>query len=371
MLSFLPVMDGSTLLPSVAFGDPPNLENNEGLDALRDISATVMAQAGAQGALIAWHGTDDQEAAIVLASGTCTRDSAAASALRAAREAILQADYRDEVHRWKDVGGEMSDALTIRADVQQSTVTITTLHPALDAAGLARARAVLGTICQSFQILLRLWHRRNADLAHLRELTLALDCSDVATLLVDGHCHTRFANWAGRELLRRKDGICMHGTMLAAANLPDTMRLQAAIMHICQRGEDVATRPNVPVLALKRAKGRPLLAAIMSGQAAPATTDGNSAILCLFDPERDFGPLIEPACKLYRLSPVEARLAGLIANGQSLTEAATVLHIRQQTARSYLKQIFLKTDTRRQAELVWLLLKSSVSTAPGRQVSFL
>ena len=77
---------------------------------------------------------------------------------------------------------------------------------------------------------------------------------------------------------------------------------------------------------------------------------------------RTLTPLVEPACKLYALTPVETRLACLLARGVSLAEAAEAMHVREQTARSYLKQIFLKTETKRQAELVWLMLKSSVRT---------
>jgi DNA-binding CsgD family transcriptional regulator len=48
----------------------------------------------------------------------------------------------------------------------------------------------------------------------------------------------------------------------------------------------------------------------------------------------------------------------MLAIGKSLQEAAEAMRIKDQTARSYLKQIFLKTDTKRQAELVRLMLTS-------------
>jgi DNA-binding CsgD family transcriptional regulator len=46
------------------------------------------------------------------------------------------------------------------------------------------------------------------------------------------------------------------------------------------------------------------------------------------------------------------------------------MHVTEQTARSYLKQIFVKTETNRQAELVRLMLTSSVRTAPHSRASF-
>ena len=46
--------------------------------------------------------------------------------------------------------------------------------------------------------------------------------------------------------------------------------------------------------------------------------------------------------------------------GESLGVAAQHLGVQQQTARSYLKHIFAKTETNRQADLVQLMLKSAI-----------
>ena len=372
MLSILRHSDADTRSDAAPFVDNFAIENEEVFAPLEEIANAIVAQVGAAGALIAWHGAIGGDPAIVFASGTCARSEDSALALQAARGALSQPDRDNPVHARIEIGSsDAIDALTVCTNVQESAATLTVLHACPGPADLVRSRKVLATIGQVIESFFRLWHLRNADLEHLRELALALDCSDVATLLVDRRCRIRFANSVGRELLRRRDGVCARGPVLAAANLSDTMRLQAAISHVCVRREHAQAASPAPVLALNRTQGRPLLVAVMANDANPGIDGGHSAIVCLFDPERDLAPLVEPACNLYRLSPVEARLACLIANGRSLAEAATTLRIREQTARSYLKQIFLKTDTKRQAELVWLLLKSSVSTSPGRRTSFL
>ncbi|MFP4896536.1 helix-turn-helix transcriptional regulator [Paraburkholderia sp. EG304] len=59
----------------------------------------------------------------------------------------------------------------------------------------------------------------------------------------------------------------------------------------------------------------------------------------------------------------------LLANGYCVEEAATKLAIALGTARGYLKQILGKTCTHRQAELVALILRSSLQafeSADGR-----
>lgn len=59
--------------------------------------------------------------------------------------------------------------------------------------------------------------------------------------------------------------------------------------------------------------------------------------------------------ELFKLTPVEARLAGLLVSGCSLKDAATHLGIGFGTARNYLIRIFRKTGTHQQGSLVAVL----------------
>ena len=68
--------------------------------------------------------------------------------------------------------------------------------------------------------------------------------------------------------------------------------------------------------------------------------------------------------QLWGLTPAEARLTAGLASGLDLKEAAEQLEIQTGTARQYLKRIFAKTDTHRQAELV-VLVARSLSPAGG------
>lgn len=62
--------------------------------------------------------------------------------------------------------------------------------------------------------------------------------------------------------------------------------------------------------------------------------------------------------KLFGLTISEAALAILLADGKTLAEAANVLKVTENTARTVSKRIFSKTGARRQAELVRLILSS-------------
>src|SRR5262245_16670199 len=54
----------------------------------------------------------------------------------------------------------------------------------------------------------------------------------------------------------------------------------------------------------------------------------------------------------FALSPAEVRLVAYLFAGASLRSSAKALGIKYETARSYLKSVFQKTGTHRQAELV-------------------
>lgn len=65
----------------------------------------------------------------------------------------------------------------------------------------------------------------------------------------------------------------------------------------------------------------------------------------------------------FDLSPTQAKLTMLLVNGLSLTDAARQIGITEQTARTYSKQIYFKTGTCRQGELVQRILKSVIALA--------
>jgi len=66
----------------------------------------------------------------------------------------------------------------------------------------------------------------------------------------------------------------------------------------------------------------------------------------------------EVLVRLYGLTPAETRLIVLLARDHSLGEAAATLGIARTTARTHLQRIFEKTGTRRQSQLMKLVLST-------------
>ncbi len=73
------------------------------------------------------------------------------------------------------------------------------------------------------------------------------------------------------------------------------------------------------------------------------------------DPERPRGPPVPHLQALFHLTPAEARLAAQLSAGEPLRIAASRLGITYGTARSRLTQLFRKTSTQSQGQLIRLL----------------
>jgi DNA-binding CsgD family transcriptional regulator len=86
------------------------------------------------------------------------------------------------------------------------------------------------------------------------------------------------------------------------------------------------------------------------GRGAPAS------VIFLSDPERKATFDAETMRRLYGLTRAEANIAVMLAEGRHLDQAADLLDISINTARTHLKRVLEKTNTTRQADLVRLLL---------------
>jgi DNA-binding CsgD family transcriptional regulator len=66
----------------------------------------------------------------------------------------------------------------------------------------------------------------------------------------------------------------------------------------------------------------------------------------------------------FGLTPAEARLVLRLLTGESLRSCAQALGIQYETVRMLLKSIFQKTGTRRQAELVIVIIRAMNEAHP-------
>jgi DNA-binding CsgD family transcriptional regulator len=121
-----------------------------------------------------------------------------------------------------------------------------------------------------------------------------------------------------------------------------------------------ADRPEgqraVPISVMRHSGKRPLTLFVTGVDARDELVDGAVAVLYVGDPDRTVSFDYTRIGKLYGLSKAESRVAALLASGYRLEQAAETLGVAYETVRKHLKQIFSKTGTYRQAELVRMLV---------------
>jgi DNA-binding CsgD family transcriptional regulator/PAS domain-containing protein len=116
---------------------------------------------------------------------------------------------------------------------------------------------------------------------------------------------------------------------------------------------------EVPAFSVPRSPGQKPLSILVVPVGEEGKTEAEDkpvAIVFVGDPDRPVE--IDPAriCQIYGLSRAEARVVALLARGYRLDQVAEALGVAYETVRKHLKQVFGKTGTARQAELVRLLV---------------
>ncbi len=213
----------------------------------------------------------------------------------------------------------------------------------------------------------RLWWLHRLERRRANSLGAALDLSDVGVMLLDRRSHLLFANTHAMAILEQRDGLRRSGDSITATEASVAVRFQAAIQQALHWNQDFTATSQVahaaPILLLHRAtERRALVATVMSVRHAAIDLRDAAVIIYVFDPERDFARVLAPICRIYKLTGAEAHLVHHLMSGLRITEAAKRMQVQPDTARAYLKQVFLKTATNRQVDLMRLMFTSMLRT---------
>ena len=183
-------------------------------------------------------------------------------------------------------------------------------------------------------------------------LVHALDYLPVGVILADGTGAILYMNAAAADMVQRDDGLNVHHNHLTAHNRGEGIRLKALI----------AGRRSSGVLISHPDRKHPYqLWVVPLHNTRSARSRCVATLVFVCDSERALADAEDVLEDFYDLTPSEARLATHLMNGATLADSAIALGIRLQTAKSHLKRIFSKTHTRRQSELVHLLMQSVAS----------
>jgi DNA-binding CsgD family transcriptional regulator len=193
--------------------------------------------------------------------------------------------------------------------------------------------------------------------AHQGGMLDAFDIFDCGAILLD---------WQGRVLRVNAKAEALMGPWLTvragflnAGRQDCDSALQKLIASVIARGPLHEADP-IGAIAIERPKARPLLVhgAPMAKSARDLFQQARAALM-LVDPDEHQAPQEAFLRQIFGFTNAEAAIAAALACGQDIDEIAQARGVRPATIRNQIKGIFAKTDTRRQAELVALLLRSS------------
>jgi DNA-binding CsgD family transcriptional regulator len=231
------------------------------------------------------------------------------------------------------------------------------IRPRIAQAFGRREAALIHRLMPHLSRVLRLQQRLTVAAARRDEAAEVLDWFPTGVLLLDASGRVVAANRVAEEILASGDGLRAGGEGLRAA-LP----VESAVLHrlIAEIGQGtVAIDPSGGVLNLTRPSGaRPLnlLVAPLRGKLLSQEAPRAAVVVFVTDPERLPSTPVDRVQRWLGLTRAEASLVLQLLRGCRVEDAADVLGISPQTARTQLKRALAKTSTGRQAELIRLAL---------------
>lgn len=250
-------------------------------------------------------------------------------------------------------------------DSASTLAAITILRPKQRGTFTSRDVALLRALVPHLQRGLQFHRRIVAIDSHRRSLGDALDLLPVGVFLLGRDGALLVVNRAARGLLDQNDGLSARRDGLAAAGHAECTALRVLIRTAVRPGEGVSSGGTMVIS--RPSRRRSYLVMVVPVSARRFTLDGPAqpvAAVVVTDPEREETTPAELLMGLFGLTPAEARLAALLAEGKSLAESAADLRVSLNTVRTHLKRVLSKTDSRGQADLVRLILTSPTRLRP-------
>ncbi len=208
----------------------------------------------------------------------------------------------------------------------------------------------------------KLWLLHQATSRRLKTMEGALANVDFGVIAVDRDAKIVFENPAASRLLDSAKVVQRCRGSLSANGPMESVKLRVAIDQVLsgKKMDDRGDCETLVVIGTSARASSPLLAAVTPVDEAGFVGNDPAAIVYIFDPGTPNDQTLAPLAKWYGLSAAEARLVKMLVAGRSVAEMAEREAIKRDSVRTYLKNIFRKTSTKSQADLVRLMMTSPV-----------
>jgi DNA-binding CsgD family transcriptional regulator len=223
-----------------------------------------------------------------------------------------------------------------------------------DQEDLALGNLLVPHLERGYAIYSRLGNVRRARIA----LAEILDRLPTGVLVFDAQNTPVIVNRSARRILELHDGFAIERGRPRLANRNEDGVFQTLLAKACEAALK-GQRLMGDVMQVTRPSGRRSFALMVAPLLdAPPGSAAGEAVSVAFLANPDTGPVSTNQVleQLYSLTPAEAELVRMLSEGRSLDEVASARGVTMNTVRSQLKQVFSKTDTKRQGELVRLVL---------------
>lgn len=285
-----------------------------------------------------------------------------------AQEVLLQTPFYKELWAPMDIARLCNGVIFDGTDAHKLPTFISLFRPLRDPPFLREHAELLSRLLAHLSRSMGvMFHLRDQQLQIASNLA-ALDRLKCGVVLIDATRDVRFANKAAESLLRQGETVQM-GTRL----LPNALRmhLNARLASVERRFQDALVRALLPLsqdatehfseaLLLPGSDGRPACAvhvAPLPESHGFATTGATArAIVFLYDLQTASSVDPQVLCRMFDLTPAEARAALQIADGGTLDDMASRLGVSVNTFKTQLQAAYMKTGAHRQADLLKLLL---------------
>ncbi len=284
-----------------------------------------------------------------------------------ARDVVSEAEYRkcEYYDGWGRKYGSFHTVIGTVKGEGQTLTSISVMRPErsgpLGPEAIRRVEILLPHLRRAFKI-----HEQMEALRLRAEgAQAALEVMETAVIAVDGEGSVIGMNRRAEQILERNGSLTLRGRKLVATQPSQEEELDAFIRSAASTGAGRGMGSG-GAMALRSSEGTPalLVSATPFRSSHLLTEDRPCSLVFLSDSgaaPASRGYLLR---SLFELTPSECRLADLLLETCDLRAVAERMRITYNTSRFMLKCIFQKTGTRRQAELIRLLMKLPAETEP-------